>query len=69
MFFLLEVFFSPFSPRGASMPTRVGDGHWWFFELFRLLLLSHYDDPRAVFFESAPGHESQRFSRNGGLGK
>ena len=21
------------------MPTRVGDGHWWFFELFRLLLL------------------------------
>ena len=22
------------------MPTRVGDGHWWFFELFRLLLLS-----------------------------
>jgi hypothetical protein len=23
-----------------SMPTRVGDGHWWFFELFRLLLLS-----------------------------
>ena len=23
-----------------SMPARVGDGHWWFFELFRLLLLS-----------------------------
>ena len=23
------------------MPTRVGDGHWWFFELLRLLLLSH----------------------------
>ena len=37
----LEVF-SFFSPRGASMPTRVGDGHWWFFELFRLLLLAHY---------------------------
>ena len=31
--------FSLFSPRGASMPTRVGDGHWWFFELFRLLLV------------------------------
>ena len=33
MFFLLEVFFSPFSPRGASMPTRVGDGHWWVFRI------------------------------------
>ena len=32
--------FSLFSPRGASVPTRVGDGHWWFFELVGLLLLS-----------------------------
>ena len=37
--FFLKFYF--FSPRGASMPTRVGDGHWWFFELSRLLLLSH----------------------------
>ena len=36
--FFLKFYF--FSPRGASMPTRVGDGHWWFFELSRLLLLS-----------------------------
>ena len=39
-FFFLEVLF--FSPRGASMPTRVGDGQWWFFELLRLLLLSRF---------------------------
>ena len=43
--------FSLFSPRGASMLTRVGDGHWWLFELFRLLLVSlsfDFGEVRAV---------------------
>jgi hypothetical protein len=28
-----------------KMPTRVGDGHWWFFDLFVFLLLSLGIDP------------------------
>ena len=44
-------FFSLFSPCGASMLTRVGDDHWWLFELFRLLLVSlscDFGEVRAV---------------------
>ena len=33
------------------MPTRVGDGQWWFFELLRLLLLS-LDNDMAASVES-----------------
>ena len=43
-FFSFLKFFSLFTPLGASMPTRVGDGHWWFFELFRLLLLDRAEN-------------------------
>merc|ERR1711904_145301 len=63
LIFLPDVFFFFLSPRGASMPTRVGDGHWWFFE-FRLLLLSQMLTSRVELTDKI-----SNFSRTAHFGK
>ena len=39
------------------MPTRVGDGHWWFFELVGFLLLSLFVHRLDFSFPAQVEHE------------